>query len=175
MAHVGLSYAYSGLEDTAAARSSLSRAQSLKSRVSPRERHRIEIRSKQLEAISEPGNISRLLEYRKTIDAALAQWPEDAELWLLRGNAEEPRPGGRGQRGGAATIAFYEMAFKYVPDHFAAHHYLTHTYETIGLIEKALKHGEVFARLAPMVPHAQHMYGHDLRRVGRIDEAIKRV
>jgi len=174
MAHVGLSYAYSGLEDTAAARAALLRAESLKSRVSPRERHRIEIRAKQLEAIAEPENISRLIEYRKAIDAALALWPEDAELWLLRGNAEEPRPGGRGQRGGAATIAFYEMAFKYVPDHFAAHHYLTHTYETIGLIDKALKHGEVFARLAPMVPHAQHMYGHDLRRVGRIEEAIKR-
>ena len=174
MAHVGLSYAYSGLEDTAAARASLSRAQPLKSRVSPRERHRIEIRAKQLEAIAEPGNISKLIEYRKAIESALALWPDDAELWLLRGNAEEPRPGGRGQRGGAATIAFYEMAFKYVPDHFAAHHYLTHTYETIGLIDKALKHGEVFARLAPMVPHAQHMYGHDLRRVGRIDEAIKR-
>ena len=173
MAHVGMSYAYSGLEDTAAARTSLVRAQSLKSRISPRERHRIEIRAKQLEAIAEPENISRLLEYRKEIDAALALWPDDAELWLLRGNAEESRPGGRGQRGGAATIAFYEMAFKCVPDHFAAHHYLTHTYETIGLIEKALKHGEVFARLAPMVPHAQHMYGHDLRRTGRINEAIR--
>lgn len=174
MAYVGLSYAFSGFEDTEAARASLAKAQSSKAQLSPKDRQRIEIRAKQLDAISEPGNVAKLLEYRKEIDSALTKWPEDAELWLLRGNAEEPRPTGRGQRGGAATIAFYEMAFKYVPDHFAAHHYLTHTYETIGLIDKALKHGEAFARLAPMVPHAQHMYGHDLRRVGRIEDAIKR-
>ena len=112
------------------------------------------------------------MEYRKAIDAALALWPDDAELWLLRGSAEEPRPSGRGQRGGAATIAFYEAALKRSPDNFAAHHYLTHTYETIGMADRALVHGEAYARLAPAIPHAQHMYGHDLRRVGRIEEAI---
>ncbi len=44
----------------------------------------------------------------------------------------------------------------------------------MGRIEDALRHGEVYERLAPMIPHAHHMYGHDLRRVGRIEEAIER-
>ena len=38
--------------------------------------------------------------------------------------------------------------------------------------EIALEHGEAYARLAPSIPHAAHMWGHDLRRVGRVDEAI---
>jgi tetratricopeptide (TPR) repeat protein len=172
MAYNGLSYAYSGLEDTEAARAMFAKAKTLASRASEREQRRIEIRGRQLEAIAEPDNMGKLVEYRKALDSALALWPDDAELWLLRGNAEEPRPSGRGQRGGAATIAFYEAALKRSPDHFAAHHYLTHTYETIGMADRALVHGEAYARLAPAIPHAQHMYGHDLRRVGRIEEAI---
>ncbi|HKX30691.1 MAG TPA: hypothetical protein VJ302_23580 [Blastocatellia bacterium] len=174
MAYAGLSYAFSGLEDQEQARAMLAQAQSLASRASRREQQRIEIRARQLQAIADPDSVPKLLEYRRAIDAALAESPGDAELWLLRGNAEESRPTGRGQRGGAATIAFYEAALKRVPDHFAAHHYLTHTYETIGRADLALVHGEAYARLSPAIPHAQHMYGHDLRRVGRIDEAIQR-
>jgi tetratricopeptide (TPR) repeat protein len=58
------------------------------------------------------------------------------------------------------------------PENGAAHHFLVHSYETIGKIEKALEHGETWARIAPSIPHAAHMWGHDLRRVGRVDEAI---
>src|SRR5262249_47492653 len=58
------------------------------------------------------------------------------------------------------------------PDHFAAHHYLTHAYENTGRTADALVEGATYAKMAPRVPHARHMYGHDLRRVGRIDEAI---
>jgi tetratricopeptide (TPR) repeat protein len=36
----------------------------------------------------------------------------------------------------------------------------------------ALEHGETYSRLAPAIPHAHHMWAHDLRRVGRIDDAI---
>jgi tetratricopeptide (TPR) repeat protein len=59
-----------------------------------------------------------------------------------------------------------------VPDHASAHHYLVHSYETIGRIDEALEHGGAYARLAPSIPHAAHMWGHDLRRVGRVDDAI---
>jgi tetratricopeptide (TPR) repeat protein len=71
-----------------------------------------------------------------------------------------------------ASVAFYDRALRLQPDSGAAHHYLTHSYETIGQIPDALEHGEVYARLAPAIPHSHHMWGHDLRRVGRIDDAI---
>ena len=94
------------------------------------------------------------------------------ELWLLRGNTEEATAAGRGQRGGASSVAFYERALGVRPGHFAAHHYLVHSHEMLGRIEDALAHGEAYVRLAPAVPHAHHMWAHDLRRVGRTQDAI---
>jgi tetratricopeptide (TPR) repeat protein len=172
MAYVGLSRGYSGLDDQLAARAALEKAQGLEINISQSERRRICVRAKQLEALADLGNVIKHLEYKKVIDDALAIDINDAELWLLRGNAEEPTAAGRGQRGGAASVAFYERVLAISPDNFAAHHYLIHSYETMGHIEEALNHGEAYLRLAFSIPHAHHMYGHDLRRVGRIEEAI---
>ncbi len=172
MAHLGLSYVYSGLENPAAARQSFDKAKALASGVSDRERRRIEIREIQLAALDDIKDTGRFLAYKKAIDDAIAAHIDDPEFWLLRGNAEESNASGRGQRGGAASIAFYDQVLRLVPDHATAHHYLVHSYETIGRVDRALEHGEVYARLSPSIPHAAHMWGHDLRRVGRVDEAI---
>jgi tetratricopeptide (TPR) repeat protein len=172
MAHLGLSRVYSGLDDPDEARSALEQARALASSTSEREKRRIAVRGKQLDAIDDLGNAAKHLEYKKAIDDALAADLDDIELWLLRGNAEEPTAAGRGQRGGAASTAFYREALRRAPDSAAAHHYLTHSYESIGAISQALEHGEAYARLAPAIPHSHHMWGHDLRRVGRIEEAI---
>jgi tetratricopeptide (TPR) repeat protein len=172
MAHVGLSRVYSGLDDPKAARAAVERAQALGATASERERRRIAIRAKQLDAIEDLGNAVKFAEYKKAIDDALARDLTDTELWLLRGNAEEPTAAGRGQRGGVASTLFYREALRVAPDNAAAHHYLTHSYETIGQIPSALEEGEAYARLAPAIPHSHHMWGHDLRRVGRIDDAI---
>jgi tetratricopeptide (TPR) repeat protein len=172
MAHLGLSYVSSGLENPDAARQFFEKAKALASTVGDRERRRIDIREKQLAAIDDIEDTSRFLAYKQAIDDALATYFEDPQFWLLRGNAEEANASGRGQRGGAASIAFYDAVLRLVPDHASAHHYLVHSYETIGRIDEALEHGEVYARLAPAIPHAAHMWGHDLRRVGRVDDAI---
>ena len=172
MAYIGLSRVYSGLEAPADAESALAEAQARAAKVTPRERRRIAVRAAQLHAMADLADVSRHLAYKKAIDDALAADMNDVELWLLRGNAEEPTAAGRGQRGGAASIAFYDRALRLQPDSGAAHHYLTHSYETIGQIPDALEHGEVYARLAPSIPHSHHMWGHDLRRVGRVDDAI---
>jgi len=172
LAWVGLSRVYSGLDDPEEARRALARAEALAAVASPREQRRIALRAKQLEAMAEPGDAVKHAAYKKAIDDALAVDIADAGLWLIRGNAEEASAAGRGQRGGTASTAFYLEALRLAPDDAAAHHYLTHSYETIGQIPLALQHGEAFARLAPSIPHAHHMWGHDLRRVGRIDDAI---
>ncbi|HJQ70101.1 MAG TPA: tetratricopeptide repeat protein [Blastocatellia bacterium] len=172
MAYVGLSRAYSGLEDPKAAREALDKAEAMAGGASERERRRIAIRAKQLEAMADLANGAKHLAYKKAIDDALAADMNDSELWLIRGNAEETTAAGRGQRGTASSIAFYERVLKVSPDNFAAHHYLIHSYETINQIDDALRHGAVYARLSFSIPHAHHMYGHDLRRVGRIEEAI---
>ncbi len=172
MAHVGLSRVYSGLDDPEAAKRALERAHALAPRTSDRERRRIALLAKQLEATGDLADKAKHAEYKKALDDALAVDIDDPELWLVRGNAEEPTAAGRGQRGGVSSTAFYLEVLRLSPDNGAAHHYLTHSYETIGQIDKALEHGEVYARLSPAIPHAHHMWGHDLRRVGRIDDAI---
>jgi tetratricopeptide (TPR) repeat protein len=172
MAYLGLSYVYSGLENPDGARQLFERAKALSPGISVRELRRIEIREKQLAAMEDVADPGRFLAYKKAIDEALTQDFQDPQLWLLRGNAEESTAAGRGQRGGAGSIAFYDRVLALVPDHASAHHYLVHSYENIGRIEQALKHGEMYARLAPKIPHAAHMWAHDLRRVGRVDDAI---
>ncbi len=169
MAWVGLSRAQSGLEDAKAAKAALEKAKALAGGASEREKRRIELRAKQLAAIDDPALFDA---YRAALDAALAADPKDVELLVLRGNAEEPLPGGRGQMGGPESIVWYAKALEVDPAHFGAHHYLVHSYENVDRIDDALKHGEIYVKAAPDVPHAQHMYGHDLRRVGRVKDAI---
>jgi len=162
MANLGLSYAFSGLNAPDEARASLDRARRLAGPATSRERRRIEIRATELDAERGSPAASARAAYLAAIDAALADAPAEVELWLLRGHASP--------RGDAPR--YYERALGIVPDYFAAHHYLVHAYEDLGRIDAALRHSEAFARLAPAVPHAHHMHGHDLRRSGRIDEAI---
>jgi tetratricopeptide (TPR) repeat protein len=173
MAYAGLCRAYTGLNLSTAARQALEKAQSFEAGITPRERRRIMAHFKQLDALADIFNNEKQLAYKKALDDALIADAGDVELLLLRGNAEEGNPAaGRGQRGLDGALAFYQRALALSPNHLGAHHYLTHTYENLGRIEEALKHGEMCARLAPAVPHEIHMYGHNLRRVGRIKEAI---
>ncbi len=172
MAHVGLFRVFINLNDLSAAAEEVRKAQSLQSAISERERRRIEVTAKHLEARQDLQNHEKHLAYKEALDAALNSFPEDVELWLLRGNAEEPAADGRGQRGKSGSIAYYQAAMAYSPDNFAAHHYLTHSLENIGHNLDAEKHGQRYAQLADGVPHAHHMWGHDLRLVGKIDAAI---
>lgn len=123
--------------------------------------------------MAEPKNVEKFGAYKNAIDAALGKRMDDAELWLIRGNAEEPFPAGRGQRGGGGSIAFYKQALTIKPSHSAAHHYLVHSYETIGQIKPALKSCDIYANAAFSVAHAWHMWGHDLRRGAQIEKAIE--
>lgn len=172
LAQWGLSRAYSGLDDPEAAMQAAKRAEALATKTTPREQRRVALRIQQLEAIADLINAAKFTSYKQAIDKALAADLTDVELWLIRGNAEEPTAAGRGQRGNAASTAFYLEALRRAPDNAAAHHYLIHSYETVNDIPDALVHGEKYANLSPQIPHAHHMWGHDLRRVGRIDDAI---
>ena len=171
LAHVGLTTAYIELDAPAAARTALERAQALAS--TPHDRRHVELCALRMAAEAAPRDEAKRAAYRAALDAALAAFPQDEELWLQRGLAESPDTAERGQGSVAGSVPFYQKALALAPGHFAAHHYLTHAYENTGRIAEALAEGATYAKMAPDVPHARHMYGHDLRRVGRIDEAIE--
>jgi tetratricopeptide (TPR) repeat protein len=172
MAYVGLSYAYSPM-DFPAAEAALARAKSLSAGISDRERRRIQVRALQLNAMLDPSKIERELAVRDALDDALAAYPDDVTFLLLRGVAQEPSPFADGQ--GCVDMqaaTFFNRVLALDPNNFAAHHFLIHCYENNGLFQEALPHAKAYAELAPDVPHAQHMYGHVLRHIGRMDQAI---
>jgi len=169
---VALSRTYTGLNDDAGARKAQAEAERLAAGADARVKRRVAARARHLEALADLSDAGRNRAYKQALDEALAAEPNDVELLLLRGHAEEATVAGRGQRGNEATAVYYRKVLEVSPDDFAAHHYLIHTYEGIGRIDDALVHGAAYARLAPQVPHAHHMYAHDLRRVGRVDDAI---
>ena len=169
---VALSRTFTGLNDDAAARKSQAEAERLAAAAEPRVKRRVAARARHLEALADLADKARHAAFKQSLDEALAAEPNDVELLLLRGHAEEATAAGRGQRGNEATAKYYRQVLAASPDDFAAHHYLIHTYEGLGRIDDALVHGAAYVRLAPQVPHAHHMHGHDLRRVGRLDDAI---
>ncbi|PYR56132.1 MAG: hypothetical protein DMF91_22605 [Acidobacteria bacterium] len=158
MADVGLSVAYTELNAPALARAALDRARARGADLTDHDRRHLDARAAQMAAGDEPHAAGRLAAYRQVLDEALARFPSDEEFW--------------GQGSVAGSMRFYERALALAPEHFAAHHYLTHAFENAGRFEEALTHAAAYARMAPAIPHAHHMHGHALRRTGRIDEAV---
>src|SRR5207244_1101355 len=124
------------------------------------------------EYLAGSGDMQKYFAYRQAIVEGLTAHPDDPQLWILRGFADEGTPISHGQNGGVDTIAFYQAALAYAPENFAGHHFLAHTFENVGPTEQALAQAAAYARLAPAIPHAHHMVGHDLRRAGRTEEAV---
>ncbi len=174
MCWMGLARAEQGLERPDATAAAIAKATALSAKASAKEQRFIALRAQQIGAQAAPPSEEKEKHaaYKAALDEALGAYPEDAELWILRGNAEEPGPWGRGQFGGAASIAFYETALVRSPGHLGAHHYLVHSYENIGHHADAAGHGKIYAGSSPGVAHAQHMYGHVLPRLGRWQEAL---
>lgn len=174
MAWMGLARAEQGMHREREATAAIERATSLAVKATESERRHVALRAQQMEAQSAPAakEGEKHDAYKRAIEAAIAADPSDAELWVLRGNAEEPGPWGRGQAGGIGAIAFYEAALARSPGHLGAHHYLVHAFENVGRHAEAASHGKVYSDAAPRVAHAQHMYGHVLPRLGRWKEAL---
>ncbi len=172
MAHLGLTIAYTELNAPGRAQAALERAQALAKGAPAHDRAPVEARALQMAAEANAGDAARLVAYRAALERAISLYPKDAELLLLRGVAESPDPADRGQGAPVSAAPFFERALTAVPDHFGAHHYLAHTFENAGRSADALLHAAAFAKSAPAVPHALHMHGHVLRRVGRIDQAV---
>ncbi len=174
MAWMGLARAEQGIDRDKEASAAIEKAKSLSARVSDREKRFIELRAQQIEAQNAPSDQEKAKHetYKNAIEKAIAADPSDAELWVLRGNAEEPGAWGRGQAGGVGAIAYYEAALARSPGHLGAHHYLVHAFENVGRHAEAAEHAKIYAVAAPKVAHAQHMYGHVLPRLGRWGEAL---
>lgn len=176
LAHAGLSVVYWHLGMRDLSKKHIDAAADLRDRVSERERMYIDARVTQHEALLAGGDERTTLRdrYRTALGRALMQYPEDAELWVARGQAAEPAPSGIGQKGSINGVAWYESALVRDPDHVGAHHYLLHAYENMRQYELAVHHAEEYGNRALVAPHGQHMVAHVLPRVGRWEDALAR-
>jgi tetratricopeptide (TPR) repeat protein len=176
MAHLGLARAFNEVYANEDARAHLGKAREIaaKGKLTPKEAKWIELGILRLEAITAPreerAEKHRL--YRQGIDELIALDLDDPHAWVLRGNAEESRPSGRGQAGGVGSVAYYEAALKRDPKNLAAHHYLVHSFENLMQPDRAYRHCQDYLAAAPAVPHAHHMCGHILPRLGKWGEAL---
>jgi tetratricopeptide (TPR) repeat protein len=168
----GLGRAREELGQQSQAELAMQRAIALSPTASAHDRRHLELRRLQLSAARPPRGAAARLAYLRALDDAITAMPADVELLIERGVAESPDVLDRGQGSVPGSIVFYNRVLAIDRDNFAAHHYLTHAYENAGRIDEALAHGAVYAHSAPAVPHALHMYGHDLRRLGRVGDAI---
>lgn len=173
LAHVGLSYCYVELSKPAQAKQAIATAQKLAS--NDHVRRHVDARALQMAAEDNPRDVARLAAYRKALDSAIATFPGDVELILKRGMAESPDPAERGQGSVIASIPFYERALKIAAPsvaHFAARHYMAHAFENNSRVKEAVDAAASYSAQASNIPHARHMHGHELRRSGRVMEAI---
>jgi tetratricopeptide (TPR) repeat protein len=174
LAHVGLSYAYIELNQPAQARQAIAAARKLAAKSADHIRRHVDARALQMNAEDAPADPTKLAAYRQALDGAIAAFPGDVEFLLRRGIAESPDPADRGQGSVVASIPYYERALKASATHFGPHHFMAHAYENSGRIKEAEASAAAYAARNPGVPHAVHMHGHELRRLGRINEAIAR-
>src|SRR5688572_3805083 len=172
LAHVGLSYCYVELSKPAEAKKAIATAQTLSTKAADHVKRHVEARALQMAAEDAPRDASRLAAYRKSLDAAIAAFANDIELLLKRGMAESPDPAERGQGSVLASVPYYERALKVSPNHLAARHYMAHAFENTGRVKEAAEAAASYSSQASGVPHARHMHGHELRRSGRVMEAI---
>ncbi|MBI2819772.1 MAG: hypothetical protein HYX73_07320 [Acidobacteria bacterium] len=175
MAELGLAKSYANADAWAPAFQHLNKATDLAGRgkATSKEAKWITLCQVQFNAIFADSDERSLRHqiYKDQIEELIAMDPDDAHAWVLRGNAEESRPQGRGQGGGVGSIAFYEAALTHDPNFWPADHYLIHSYENLGKYDLAAGHGKKYATAVLGVPHAQHMYAHVLPRLGKWQEA----
>ncbi len=173
MAYIGLADAYIGLQDVAGARAARKAAAAPENHFSERERVWLTIRQREVDYLEDSESAEKFAAYRRAVIEATKAYPSDPWLWIQRGLADEGSPFTHGQTGGTDSLACYRTALKLDPGNLAALHYSAHVHENLGQIEAALNETAAYARLAPSIPHAHHMHGHELMRLGRTAEAIQ--
>jgi tetratricopeptide (TPR) repeat protein len=179
MIYWALSQAYDNLNDSTESRNMAAKAFSLSAGGSSREQHFTAIQH----ALSRPPYDSAAVQQQRInvsslMDKANLSLPTDPELWLytgvLRAYTDVKGPAGETYAGKCrqAIDNYLRRTLELSPNHFGAFHYLIHFNEGTSEFSKALNYGKLYTKSAPAIPHAWHMYAHDLMKTGRVSEAI---
>jgi tetratricopeptide (TPR) repeat protein len=117
---------------------------------------------------------ARTLAYEKAMEQIYRQYPSDREaaiFYALALNATaSPTDKTYAQQRKAGEIL--EKVFAEQPDHPGVAHYIIHSYDNPSTANRGLPAAQRYIKIAPSVPHAQHMPSHIFTRLGLWQESI---
>jgi tetratricopeptide (TPR) repeat protein len=181
MLYWGLSQAYDNMNDTVQNRDLAAKALALVKTGSAREKAFINLQNAVVQIPTDSASAAKLLaEGNALMDAGNQLLPNDAEMWAYTGRirARTDFKGFEGEsyakKSRAAIDQYFKKALEIKPDHFGVWHFLVHAHEATSEFKLALEYGEKYTNAVPAIPHAWHMYAHDLMKTGRVDEAIEK-
>lgn len=121
------------------------------------------------------GHRTRVLAFEKAMGRMTADHPDDVEAQILYALLLDVTASSTDKTFANQLRAadILEPLFRKYPDHPGVAHYLIHTYDYAELGEKGLTAARAFARIAPSVPHAQHMPSHIFSRLGLWKEMVE--
>lgn len=119
-------------------------------------------------------HLTRKVHYEKAMEKVHAADPKDSEAAILyslalAATADPKDKTFANQRKCGETL---EPIFAKQQQHPGLAHYIIHCYDNPVLAPQGLKAARAYAKIAPSVPHAQHMPSHIFTRLGLWDEAI---
>jgi len=117
---------------------------------------------------------ARALTYEKAMAQLAARYPDDREaavFYALALNATAA-PTDKAYANQLKAGAILEKVYAEQPDHPGVAHYIIHSYDYPPLASRGLGAARGYAKIAPSVPHAQHMPSHIFTRLGLWQESI---
>ena len=118
---------------------------------------------------------TRALAYEKAMEQIHLRHPEDKEaaiFYALALNATAP-PTDKTYAKQRKAGEILEKVFAQQPNHPGVAHYIIHSYDNPVLASRGLPAARRYAKIAPAVPHAQHMPSHIFTRLGLWEESIQ--
>jgi len=118
---------------------------------------------------------TRALAYEQAMEQIYLRYPEDQEaavFYALALNATAP-PTDKTYAKQLKAGEILEKVFAKQPNHPGVAHYIIHSYDNPVLASRGLPAARRYAKIAPAVPHAQHMPSHIFTRLGLWQESIQ--
>ncbi len=118
---------------------------------------------------------ARTLAYEKAMEQIHRQYPNDREaaiFYALALNATAP-PTDKTYAQQRKAGEILEKVFAEQPDHPGVAHYIIHSYDNPSTAKRGLPAAQRYIKIAPSVPHAQHMPSHIFTRLGFWQESIQ--
>jgi tetratricopeptide (TPR) repeat protein len=118
---------------------------------------------------------ARTLAYEKAMEQIHREYPSDREaaiFYALALNATAP-PTDKTYAQQRKAGEILEKVFAEQPDHPGVAHYIIHSYDNPSTANRGLSAAQRYIKIAPSVPHAQHMPSHIFTRLGLWQESIQ--